>query len=166
MTDSEFFLYTVYVVVFRGDPLDLQQYRHTALLFVPTRDGDEAVAETQIAEESCEADTYYCNAVGFQGEFEFQEDINRDPRPEENFIAQLRVGVTKRTISHYWLPSYMRSVPVLNDDYEFNSQSWVQMALERLATDDYLTRDEYDQGVNDMIAETMKAEDEAAPFSI
>ena len=156
MADCSPHIYTAYTIVFKGDPLDLQQYRHTALLFVPlTGDGEADAA----------ADTYYCNAVGVSGEFEFEDGTNHQPQLEEKFVAQLEVGRTKTAMTPHQLASLMRRVPVLNDDYEFNCQSWVQLALERLSKDGYLTQEEYDDGVNDMVSETMKAADEPQPFS-
>ena len=54
----------------------------------------------------------------------------------------------------------MRNVPVKNRDPEFNCHGWVDLAVMDLYEAHYLTYEQYDAGVDAMMAATLEAQDE------
>ncbi|KAL3595618.1 hypothetical protein FPOAC2_09967 [Fusarium poae] len=136
--------YTVYVAVHKGNPIDFSKYRHTGLWFVP--------------EDS--SPHYFFHVKGKPSEFLFEMRKNWDPTTSATFAKKVMVGKIQHPLTSSEVEQHMRSVTVGNDDYEFNCQQWVQMALLSLRHQGCLTEEQYDAGVNGMIDATMEAADE------
>lgn len=159
--------YTVHVSVYRGDPVDFAQYRHTGLFCVPVVVADPAAAPAQSASPPPPAAspappgaTWY-NVDGLTGHFAYGAAPGFDPRSDAKFARMVDVGATAAPgLPEGWLDALMEAVPVANDDPEFNCQQWVEGALRALRDAGVLSEDQYALGVNGMVDATMEAEDE------
>ncbi|KAI5455756.1 hypothetical protein BGZ63DRAFT_368398 [Mariannaea sp. PMI_226] len=136
--------YKVYTIVYRSTPLDLQMYRHVALLFKP----------------SGKSSSYYFNVVGSTGEFEFEMRKDFDPTSSGKFEKKIKVAKLSAQITSSYLNQLMEGVPIVNENPEFNCQVWVDYALYVLCQQGYITNDEYVKGRNEMVDATMEARDD------
>ncbi|EGX92171.1 hypothetical protein CCM_06332 [Cordyceps militaris CM01] len=136
--------YSVFVVVFRGEPMDFSKWRHTGLWLVP----DD------------ETHSYYFHVCGIPGSFQYEKRTNYDPEFSTKFAGKIPAGDTKLSLSSSELATLLESVAVRNDDPEFNCQQWVQKALLMLFQRGYLDEAQYNAGLDGMIETTMEASDE------
>ncbi|OAA36781.1 hypothetical protein BBO_08060 [Beauveria brongniartii RCEF 3172] len=136
--------YDVYVAVFVGTPLDFCKYRHVGLWYEP-EDNDAL---------------FYAHVTGVEGEFKIEKRWNYDPAGSRTFAKKVKVGTTKRSLTHSELVALSESVSVDNDNPEFNCQHWVEHGLLVLLEKGLITEKEYNDGLNGMIDATMEAEDE------
>ena len=137
----------VYIVVHKGDPLDYQKYRHTAVWVVPA-DGSAH---------------YYCHVVGKTGDFSYEQRINYNPKGSRTFAKLIDVGETRTLSTTSEFTKFVKGTPVKKDDPEFNCQSWVDDAVSRMYRAGYLTKKEYEEGTDAMLDATMEAGDEPEP---
>lgn len=136
--------YQVYIVVYTGDPIDFSMYRHTGLWFVPHGGGPQL----------------YFNVQGSTAAYTFEAGRDVDPTKIENYARRVDVGRTSPALAADELAAQMRAVPVRNADPEFNCQGWVEDAVRRLCAAGFLTREEYDDGINGMVDVIAEARDE------
>ncbi|KAK8147555.1 hypothetical protein G3M48_001373 [Beauveria asiatica] len=136
--------YDVYVAVFKGAPFDFCKYRHTGLWFSPEDN----------------AQVCYVHVVGLTGSFSFETRWGWDPATSRTFAKKVKVATTKRPLTPSELVALSQSVSVKNRDPEFDCQQWVQSALLALFENGYITKEEYNDGLNGMIDATMEAVDE------
>ncbi|KAK7606534.1 hypothetical protein BKA81DRAFT_177433 [Phyllosticta paracitricarpa] len=135
----------VSIIIFRGEPLDWQKYRHTALLFT-------FADETQ---------SVMIHATGSRYAFRLETMSNRDPRLSRSFAKEVDVGQIRFPMTKPRLVELISETPINNSDPEFNCQVWVENALQRLKGANQLSEDEYTKGVDGMIDATMEAEHES-----
>lgn len=136
--------FKIHIAIHRGDPVDFSKYRHTGIWCVP-EDGSSH---------------YYYHVKGLTGEFVFERRKDFDPTTSRTFAKKVEVGKTKHSLTSSELASQMESVPVANNDAEFNCQQWVDYALRTLYHAGFLTEEQYSAGLNEMLDATMEAEDE------
>ncbi len=139
--------YSVYIVVHKGDPVDFQKFRHTALWLVPVDNGSN----------------YYCHVRGSTGDFEYEKRSDYNPTRTRTFAKLINVGETKTSMTSSELTSQVEGTPVNNKDREFNCQTWVDDAVRRMYRAGYLTKEEYEEGTNGMLDATLEAIDEPTP---
>lgn len=135
---------SISVLVFRGEPLDYQRYRHTSLHISFTDDQDPFVA----------------HAVGPPGEYEFQIRETYDLPESQGIVRTVQVGNPLLSIGRAQLIDLLRAVPVRNWDAEFNCQIWVEAVLRRLRDMRLLSSEAYTEGVDGMVDAIAEAEDE------
>lgn len=86
----------MYIIVHKGDPLDYQKYRHTAIWLVPA-EGDSQ---------------YYCHVRGAPGEFEYEKRTDYDPRGSRSFAKLIEVGRTKIDATTNEITGQVKTTPV------------------------------------------------------
>jgi len=132
------------IAVFKGDPLDCQRYRHTSL-FITFANQDPSVI---------------VHVVGPVGEFEFDTQDGCDPSQDQSLAKLVDVGLLSVPTSKVQLVQILRTVPVVNQDREFNCQTWVEAALKKFEELGMLTDALYTQGVDEMVDVIAEAKDE------
>jgi hypothetical protein len=135
---------SISILVFKGEPLDYQRYRHTSLHISFTDDQDPFVA----------------HAVGPPGEYEFQIRKPYDSTESQGIVRTVRVDNSLVSVGRAQLINVLRAVPVRNRDAEFNCQIWVEAALRRLRDLRLLSSEAYTEGVDGMVDVIAEAEDE------
>ncbi|KAK3186280.1 hypothetical protein K4F52_005044 [Lecanicillium sp. MT-2017a] len=136
--------YTVYVVVFKGDPVDFIKYRHTGLWFVPEDGGTQ----------------HYFHVTGLTGQFQFESRKGFDPTKSRTFAKKVKVGKIKLSLTSSEIGNLLESVSVNNYDLEFNCQQWVQDALSILLDAGYINEEQYNNGLDGMTDAIAEAADE------
>lgn len=139
--------YRVYIAVHRGDPVDFQKFRHTALWFLPVDSGS----------------SHYCHVRGSTGDFSYEKRSDYNPTKTQTFAKLIDVGTTKTSMTSSELTNHVKDTPVKNRDWEFNCHTWVDNAVQRMYRAGYLTKEEYEEGRDAMIDATMEAADEPSP---
>ena len=132
------------IAVFKGDPVDYQKYRHTAL-WIRFRDGSPAIL---------------AHIVGPPGEFEFQVREHYDPSQSASLAKIVDVGYLQVRTTSTQLRSALRAIPINNSDPEFNCQTWIETVLKRLKDRNLLSNESYENGVDGMVDAIAEAEDE------
>ena len=135
---------SISILVFKGEPLDYQRYRHTSLHISFTDDQDPFVA----------------HAVGPPGEYEFQIREPYDSTESQGIVRTVRVGDLLVSVGRVQMIDVLRAVPVRNWDVEFNCQIWVEATLRRLRDLRLLSSEGYTEGVDGMVDAIAEAEDE------
>ncbi|KAK7550715.1 hypothetical protein IWX49DRAFT_370373 [Phyllosticta citricarpa] len=166
--------FSVSVLVFKGDPVDWQRYRHTALCFRPASSSPSPPPtpsprcqrrdSSSGNEESAPASPppLIIHAIGAPYEYEIQAIDDYEPRrdPERTLVRDITVGKLRKAVTKEHLISVVSKIPVDNNDSEFNCQTWVEKALKQLSDDDWLTAEEYNNGVDGMVEGIIEAEEE------
>ncbi|KAK8227647.1 hypothetical protein HDK90DRAFT_514147 [Phyllosticta capitalensis] len=134
----------VRVAVFRGEPIDQAQWRHTALSF---SFGDQSPP-------------IVIHAVGSPHAFTLEVKQNCRPESEVKFAQAIQVGQLRGPMTNAELVFFMSQTPINNLDREFNCQVWVEQALARLKAANHLTGEQYERGVDGMTTVLMEATDE------
>lgn len=132
------------IVVYEGDPIDSQGFRHTAL-FVQFTD---------------RSPTMLAHVAGPSGGFEFQVRINHDPSQTQTFAKFVDVGFLGVPTNSVQLTTALRAVEIKNNDREFNCQTWVEQVLKKLKDRKDLSQEEYDKGVDGMVDAIAEAKDD------
>jgi len=135
---------SISILVFKGEPLDYQRYRHTSLHISFTDDQDPFVA----------------HAVGPPGEYEFQIREPYDSTELQGIVRTVTVENSLASVDRGQMVEVLRAVPARNYDSEFNCQIWVEAALRRLRDMRLLGSEAYTEGVDGMIDAIAEAEDE------
>jgi hypothetical protein len=135
---------SINILIFKGEPLDYQRYRHTSLhISFPD-----------------EQDPFVAHAVGPPGEYEFQVREPYDSSELQGLVRTVKVGNLSTSIAREQLIEILRAVQVRNWDVEFNCQIWVEAALRRLRDLRILSGEAYTEGVDGMVNAIAEAEDE------
>ncbi|RMZ84897.1 hypothetical protein DV738_g391, partial [Chaetothyriales sp. CBS 135597] len=130
------------IIVYRGDPVDLQKTRHTAL-FVTFADGVTALI----------------HAVGVAGDFGVDQRLNEDPTNSQRFVKEIPIAeITGK--SNFEIQSTITATPVDNSTHDWDCQKWVGDALTRLNNLGWITKQQRSDGISKMVDVTFEAEDE------
>jgi hypothetical protein len=132
------------IAVFKGDPVDCQRYRHTSL-FITFANNDPPVV---------------VHVVGPPGEFEFDTQDSYDPSQDQSLAKLVDVGFLSFESTRLHIIRILRTVPIVNEDREFNCQTWVEGALKKFRELGMLTGALYAQGLNKMVDVIAEAQDE------
>ncbi|KAI4926449.1 hypothetical protein J4E85_006742 [Alternaria conjuncta] len=137
---------TLSICVFKGFPLDYQEYRHAGLCFRP--DGGTAMM---------------IHTTGPNTAYELQTKDNFNPSKSLSFAKEVTVGKIRTPMTKARLAALIYQTPIDNRNPEFNCLLWVGDALERLAAAGYITKEECTGGIEKMVDATMEAEEEPEP---
>lgn len=132
------------IAVYVGEPLDYQKYRHTALCLRPDNGASSMII----------------HAAGPNMAYQLETKDNYDPTKSRHFAKEVVVGMLRTPMTKAQLASIIYQTPVNNESREFNCQTWVGDALQKLATMQYLTQKDCDDGIARMVDATMEAEEE------
>jgi hypothetical protein len=135
---------SINILIFKGEPLDYQRYRHTSLYL--------SFADNQ--------DPFVAHAVGPPGEYEFQIREPYDSTESQSIVRTVKVGNSLTSVGRGQLIDALQAIPVRNWDAEFNCQIWVEAALRRLRDLRMLSGEAYVEGVDGMVDAIAEAEDE------
>ncbi|KAK5989199.1 hypothetical protein PT974_10699 [Cladobotryum mycophilum] len=136
--------YNVHIIVYKGDPLDYQKFRHTGIWFTPVLDGAH----------------YFFHIIETDQGYLFETRPNFDPTKSRTFAEKVDVGETRISLAPSELMRTMQRVPIENDNPEFNCHLWVDRATTAMVDRGYLTRQQCDDGLDEMMEITLKATDE------
>ncbi|EME88610.1 uncharacterized protein MYCFIDRAFT_170196 [Pseudocercospora fijiensis CIRAD86] len=123
------------IVVWKGDPVDFPQYRHTALCF---RFPDTLTPIT-------------IHAIGPPGEYVYELQDSHDPALDHGIAGVVNVGMLSMLTTNSRLDGILRAVPMENSNPEFNCQIWIEKALKSLQNHRLLTSEAYSKGVDGMM---------------
>ena len=135
-----------YITVYIGDPVDLTEYRHTALYFQ---------FET--------ASPLLLQITGAQGFFAYDKQDNYDLAETKSCLAKLiLVADIPDSFSPDRIQAIVASTPIRNGrlNRDWNSHNWVGEALSGLVVAGCLKFDERERGVDKMMDACMEARDE------
>lgn len=121
---------SISILIFKGEPLDYQRYRHTSLHITFTDQQEPFVA----------------HAVGPPGEYEFQIREPYDSTEVQGIVRSVIVGDSLVPVGREQMIDILRAVPVRDWDVEFNCQIWVEAALRRLRDLRLLSSEGYTEG--------------------
>lgn len=144
----------VRILVYVGDPVDYQKFRHTALYFKIVNGSASDTGTTLLA-----------HVTGVIGQFRLEVRGGYKPEESTTLVKDIPVGRlrSRRGVEIKHMPEIaklMYSVPPDNVDPEFNCHSWISKALEKLVKEGFLTEEEADEGTTMMIRATLEAKDE------
>ncbi|KAF2967271.1 hypothetical protein GQX73_g6299 [Xylaria multiplex] len=135
------------VIVFRGDPIDAPQYRHTELL-IQHLSADGTVLWRR-----------YLHVAGAAGFFE-REELEHDPGSSELFVGLVPVTtIPVSTSSDRRLRDAIWSTPVNNDDRSWNCQNYVGDALYSCIEAGLVSTEETDNAIDGMTDLILEAPD-------
>ncbi|KAM0718125.1 hypothetical protein Q7P37_006457 [Cladosporium fusiforme] len=119
-------------------------YRHTSL-FIKFANGNPSTL---------------VHVVGPPGEFNFEHRDSYDPSQSLSLAKTVDVGFLSVQASRGQMIQIMRTIPVQNEEREFNCQMWVETALRKLKEMGMLASNLYTKGVDGMVDAIAEAEDE------
>lgn len=143
----------VSILVFKGEPLDYQRHRHTALsfrpLFVENPDGSAG-------------NTLVVHITGPPGELGFQVWDKYDASQDlgRTLVKDVLVGTLRKETTKSEVVQLLAGVPIENSDREFNCQTWVEKGMRLLREMEWLSEEEVEQGLDCMIDCILEAEEE------
>ncbi|KAF2084765.1 hypothetical protein K490DRAFT_68522 [Saccharata proteae CBS 121410] len=132
----------VSVVVYVGDPVDFQNYRHT-MVFFRAEDGGFMLT---------------AHAMGGAGAFRHELRDSKDSRHTAMFAKEVPVRCLRGEVTKAQLSAMACEVPIDNGDPEFKCRAWVEAYLGKLYEAGYLLQGEYSQGVDGMMEAAMESD--------
>ncbi|KAI9674494.1 MAG: hypothetical protein M1817_001832 [Caeruleum heppii] len=160
-------MYSLSILIFRGEPLDLRSTRHSALYL----SNDQSV--TKGSASACPTalppcppgDALILHVTGGHGFFALQENSDIDPRRNEDFHCEIPVFSFPASGLKFDLAREVTDVikrtPINNKERDWNCQTWVAEALGRCAEMGLITREGVDAAVDQMVDVLMEVpEDE------
>ncbi|EER39184.1 conserved hypothetical protein [Histoplasma capsulatum H143] len=135
----------IFILVFKGDPVDLKKFRHTALYL-------EFAAGTHSM----------MHVTGTQGMFVFEAKTDYNPVLSRSLVKMIPAAEVPDSISEASIKSTVSATPAKNsrEDLDWNCQLWVGDALTRLTDRDYVSKEQRDAAIDAMVDACMEAEDE------
>ena len=132
---------TLSILVFKGDPIDAIEFRHTALfLEVPG------------------FPTSLLHVTGGRGFFDFERQLGRAPEDSKLFIRKILVGTVVRQ-ERATIEAIIMATSVRNADRSWNCQNWVGDALKKLSDYQVITREARTKAIDDMTEVVVEAPD-------
>jgi len=98
--------------------------------------------------------------VGPNMEYRLETRDNYDPRRSRSIAKEIAVATLRTPMTKAQVAYLIYKTPIDNSSQEFNCQTWVGEALQRLATAGYITQDDCDNGIDGMVKATMEAQEE------
>ncbi|KAI1172132.1 hypothetical protein F4777DRAFT_20343 [Nemania sp. FL0916] len=135
--------YEIGVAVFRGDPLDYQKKRHTAIHMISEKGED-----------------FTFHIRGSQKEFQFEARPGYNPAGSITFEKRIQIGWLAHPLDRAEMVTIFSEVPVNNTQDGYNCQQWVGDALEYLVAKKLLSHKAMGDGIDGMVDATMEAKDE------
>jgi|SRR5271155_6051877 len=130
------------IIVYRGDPVDLQKTRHTAL-FVTFADNS----------------TVLIHVAGAAGFFSIEQMPQAQPRNSNNFEKDIPVATIKGKTKAQ-VQSTIAATPANNSTHDWDCQKWVGDALTRLSNLGWITSQAKSDGISKMVDVLLEAKDE------
>ncbi|PYH91122.1 hypothetical protein BO71DRAFT_56724 [Aspergillus ellipticus CBS 707.79] len=138
----------LFILVYKGDPLDYTEYRHTALYF-------QFAAQVRSV----------MHIIGTQGLYKFVEYLGADPMEIGDLVRVVPVTEISASVDEEEaIREAVSRTPVRNGylDLEWNCQHWVGDALGRLVERGWVTEAERAQAIDQMTDACLEAQDDQA----
>ncbi|RHZ49209.1 uncharacterized protein CDV56_100371 [Aspergillus thermomutatus] len=135
----------LYVLVYKGEPLDCHEYRHTAL-YLKTPDNQ----------------SFIMHILGTQGMFEYAQVKNSDPSAVGSLAKVVPVAEISDAIGSGPIQSTVAKTLIKNgpQDLDWNCQHWVGEALSKLAEREYITVLQRAEAIDRMMDACLEAVDD------
>ncbi|RDW84038.1 uncharacterized protein DSM5745_04364 [Aspergillus mulundensis] len=138
----------LFILVYKGDPLDYSEYRHTALYF-----------------QFASSNRSIMHVIGCPGLFRFSHAHGSDIDPASVGILAKVIPVTEiaSDIGEESIRQTVERTPICNgrDDLDWNCQNWVGDALARLVDRGWLDAETREDGIDKMADACLEAKDDA-----
>ncbi|KAL4877875.1 Pyruvate/Phosphoenolpyruvate kinase-like domain-containing protein [Aspergillus karnatakaensis] len=138
----------VFILIYKGDPLDYAEYRHTALYF-------HFASSTRTI----------LHIIGCPGLFRFVKASNVDPSTVGELAKVVPVTEIPTDIGEEAIVQTVERTPIRNgrDDLDWNCQNWVGDALKRLVERGWIEGGTRDEAIEKMVEGCLEAGDEGLP---
>ncbi|OJJ75346.1 hypothetical protein ASPBRDRAFT_53262 [Aspergillus brasiliensis CBS 101740] len=135
----------LFILVYRGDPLDYSEYRHTALY-------------VQFASQT----RTILHILGTQGLYRYVEYPGADPMELGDLVRAVPVTDLSVSVEEEAIRETVARTPVRNGylDLEWNCQHWVGDALARLVDKSWVTEAERADAIDKMTDACLEARDD------
>ncbi|KKK26881.1 hypothetical protein ARAM_001224 [Aspergillus rambellii] len=136
----------LFILIYKGEPLDYTEYRHTALYF-------------QFASQS----RSIMHIIGCQGLFQFSNNVNCDPSTLGNLVQVVPVTDIPTSIGEDSIRETVSRTPIRNGrlDLDWNCQNWVGDALNRLVHRGWITVEQRADAIDKMADACLEAHDDS-----
>ncbi|OAL35372.1 hypothetical protein AYO20_05423 [Fonsecaea nubica] len=140
----------IYIVVYKGDPVDLQKTRHTALFIYDDDDNDD--------DDRGNGDILH--VAGAAGLFVFERRHDENPEKSRTFVRQFPVEPIINSPTKQQLITEITATPVNNSTHSWNCQIWIGDALGRLVGAHWISTQTASNAISSMAAVIVEAKDE------
>ncbi|RVX68098.1 hypothetical protein B0A52_08237 [Exophiala mesophila] len=134
----------LYIAVFKGDPVDLQSTRHTALFI-----GEDNQAK---------GDLLHVNGSAGIFAFERRQDVN--PAASRTFLKKIPVEPLRKTPTKAQLIDAIKGTNINNTTRSWNCHTSVGDALQRVLGNKWISAQSKSQAFHEMADIIVQAEDE------
>ncbi|RMD39712.1 hypothetical protein DV735_g5421, partial [Chaetothyriales sp. CBS 134920] len=132
------------IVVFRGDPVDLQSTRHTALF---VNEGSQLYGDL-------------VHVTGSSGFYEFERKSEINPLTSRSFLNKIPVTPIANSPTKEQLLEEIKKTRINNSTHAWNCQNWVGDALNRVAAKGWISSQSKSSAIDAMVDVIIDAEDE------
>ncbi|MCJ1458674.1 hypothetical protein MMC28_009048 [Mycoblastus sanguinarius] len=133
---------SVSIIVFKGDPVDPSELRHTALFL-----------------EFSDSTTILLHVIRVGGLFQTEFKAGENPESSETFIKKILVGEIKGQ-SKATIESKIKTTPVNGSDVSWDCHNWVDDALKKIEKEGWITSDARSKAIDDVVDAIVDAPDE------
>lgn len=157
ITDKQ---YAMFVAVYTGQPVDMQQHRHVGLFF--TTD------PMRLATGKDKAREFFVHAQPLQMDYVVAVHDDYDPFDSQDLAHIIGVGMLSRVMSFDDVEFRLRQIdiPSCQDQPDFNSQIWTGLALEKLRNTGCIDEDQFEKAMDGMVQGIADATEEPEPVLI
>ncbi|KAL4868978.1 hypothetical protein BDV12DRAFT_196778 [Aspergillus spectabilis] len=135
----------LFILIYKGEPLDYAEYRHTALYF-------HFASSTRTI----------LHIIGCPGLFRFVKSSNIDPATVGDLAKVIPVAEIPTSIGEEAICQTVERTPIRNgrDDLDWNCQNWVGDALRRLVERGWIENETRGAAIDKMADTCLEAGDE------
>jgi len=134
----------LYIIVYKGDPVDLQSTRHTALFI----------------SENNQATGDLLDLGGAAGFFAFERVENTNPTQGRTFVKKIPVGPILKGPTKQQLTTKIAATPINNTTRSWNCHTWIGDALGRVVAENWISSQTKSSAISSMAGVIVEAADE------
>ncbi|KAJ0415048.1 hypothetical protein BJY00DRAFT_269486 [Aspergillus carlsbadensis] len=137
----------MFILIYKGEPLDYTEYRHTALYF-------HFASSTRAI----------LHIIGCPGLFRYTHNVNVDPSSLGDLVKVVPVTEIPTSIGEDSICETVSRTPIRNGrmDLDWNCQNWVGDALKRLVDRGWITGDQRGMAIDRMADACLEAGDDGS----
>lgn len=138
----------VHILVYVGDPVDLSPFRHAGLYVELDRDTKNRGRVFHI--------------TGASGIYRYEERPDYNPEASMSLYKRIRVAELPSEVPESSFRSIIATTRIRNEPEErdWNCQSWVCDALQRLVNQGWLSKEDRESSIDQMVDACLEAKDE------
>ncbi|KAL3470350.1 hypothetical protein BJX99DRAFT_239648 [Aspergillus californicus] len=135
----------LFILIYKGEPLDYAEYRHTALYF-----------------HFASSSRSIMHIIGCPGLFRFSHNVNVDPSTQGDLARVVPVAEIPTDIGEGSICETITRTPIRNgrEDLDWNCQNWVGDALRRLVERGWIGVEQRADAIDKMADACLEAGDE------